>query len=119
MNDNCTVYRTASFIGKRWTLNMLLELYKGKNRKKRYSELKASLPGITPKILSLRLKELTKQGLVKKNVDSSAFPIKSEYSLTVSGREFIIVIKGMKAWALRWKYDNKLCEAHDCEKCLN
>ena len=118
MEKNCTVYRTANLIGKRWTLNILLELYKGKGRKKRYNELKSSLPGITPKLLSMRLKELADEGMIRKNVDGKSFPIKSEYSLTPAGDEFINTIKGMKKWALKWKYDNKFCEAQDCEECL-
>lgn len=94
-------------------------MYKWRKRKKRYGELKASLPGITPKILSMRLKELSNQGLIKKRVDSSSFPIRCEYSLTKSGQEFIGVIKGMKVWALKWKYKNEECKSTDCKKCLN
>jgi DNA-binding HxlR family transcriptional regulator len=117
MERSCTVYRTADFIGKRWTMLILLELYKGKSGTRRYSELKKSLPDITPKMLSLRLKELEKEGLVKKIVDASEFPVKSSYSLTNSGKDFIKIIKGIKKWALRWKLKNRLCENADCGKC--
>ena len=117
MDENCTVFKAAGFIGKRWTLNILLELYKGSNRRKRYNELKASLPGITPKILSIRLKELSKNGLVKKNTDASSFPVKCEYSLTASGKDFINTIKCMKSWALKWKFKNEECQSRDCEDC--
>ena len=53
MDKDCTIYKTTSFIGKRWTLLILLELYKGKNEWKRYSEIKKRLPEITPKVLNI------------------------------------------------------------------
>ncbi|MFH1447591.1 MAG: helix-turn-helix domain-containing protein [Candidatus Micrarchaeota archaeon] len=117
MNRKCTVFKTARFIGKRWTLLILLELYKGKSRRKRYSELKERLINITPKILSTRLKELEKEGLVEKRITADKFPIKSEYSLTASGRDFISVIRGIKKWALKWDKGSVICENRDCKHC--
>jgi DNA-binding HxlR family transcriptional regulator len=117
MNERCTVYRTADFIGKRWTIPILLEIYKGEDEAKRYSRIKSSIPGITPKILSERLKELEKEGLIDKHTDASAVPIKCEYRLTDSGREFIKIIRDLKAWALKWKIKNRLCSETDCQEC--
>ncbi len=116
MNEACTIYRTIDFISKKWTLLILLELYKTKG-KKRYSELKQSLLDITPKILSNRLRELEKQGLITKYIDISGFPIKCEYTLTDSGKDFIRIIKDIKKWSLQWKNKNKECERQDCKQC--
>ena len=117
MNSDCTIYRTANFIGKRWTLLILLELYKGESKLKRYSKIKKSIEGITPKILSARLKELEKEKLILKKIDASEFPVKCEYSLTESGRDFIRIIQDMKKWALKWKIKNIVCEKSDCREC--
>jgi DNA-binding HxlR family transcriptional regulator len=117
MEKDCTIYKTASFIGKRWTLLILLELYKGKDKWKRYSAVKKGMDEITPKILSARLKELEKERLISKRIDASNFPVKCEYSLTESGRAFIDVIQDMKKWALKWKIKNKVCEKEDCREC--
>ena len=117
MEKNCTVYKTADFIGKKWTMLILLEIYKGEKNKIRYSKLKKSLPDITPKVLSSRLKELILEGLISKHIDTSEFPIKCEYSLTKSGKDFISIIKQMKAWALKWKIKNELCSRSDCLNC--
>ena len=117
MDDNCTVYKTMDYISKKWSLLILLEIYKGKQSKKRYSEIKNKIPEITPKVLSARLKELEKEGLISKNVDASIFPVKSEYTLTKSGLDFIGIIKDIKGWALRWKIDNEVCENLDCKNC--
>ncbi len=117
MYKDCTIYQTANFIGKRWTLLILLELYKGDSKTKRYSELKNNLPRITPKILSTRLKELEKEKLVNKKIDVKVFPVKCEYSLTKSGEDFIRIIKDIKKWALRWKIKNIVCQNVDCKEC--
>jgi len=118
MDEKCTIYRTADFVGKRWTIVLLLELYKNNSKAKRYSEIKSNMEGITPKMLSARLKELSQEGLVNKKVDASSFPVKCEYSLTKSGEDFIKIIKDMKKWALKWKINNKTCLNSDCHKCV-
>jgi len=117
MKQDCTIYRTANFIGKRWTLLILLELYKGQTKLKRYSEIKKKLSEITPKVLSLRLKELKKEGLIDKKIDTSEFPVKCEYSLTESGEDFIKIVQDIKKWALKWKIKNIVCEKANCKEC--
>jgi len=117
MEKNCTIYKTADFIGKRWTIPILLELFKGDNQLKRYSHLKKNLLNITPKMLSARLKELEKYKMIKKQIDTTNVPIKCEYFLTGSGKDFIKIIKSMKRWALKWNVRNKVCEELNCKNC--
>lgn len=121
MDLDCTIYKTADIIGKRWTLLILLEIFRasegGKGKGKRYSDIKRNLPKITPKILSLRLKELEEEGMVVKKIDASSFPIKCEYSLTKQGGAFIDIIKDIKKWALKWRINNKVCSKTNCEEC--
>lgn len=116
MDETCTIYRTIDFISKKWTLLILLELYKSKGTR-RYSELKHTLLDITPKILSSRLRELENQGLITKKIVADGFPIKCEYTLTESGKEFIRIIKDIKKWSLEWKYKSKECARQDCKFC--
>ena len=117
MDNECTVYRTVDFISKKWSIVILLEMYRGNKKSKRYSEIKDSLRDITPKVLSARLKELEREGLILKRVDASVFPVKCEYSLTKSGMDFIGVIQNIKQWALRWKPHQKACEMAQCRNC--
>lgn len=116
MQQTCTVYHTIDFISKKWTLLILLELYKAQGMK-RYSELKDSLLDITPKILASRLRELENQGLITKTIVTDTFPIKCEYTLTESGKDFIRIIKDIKKWSLQWKIKNKECMQQDCKQC--
>ncbi len=117
MDDNCTVFRTVDLVSKKWTMVILLELYRDGGGPKRYSEIKNEILRITPKVLSTRLKELVKHDLITKEIDVSSFPIKTEYELTEMGIDFIKVIKEIKEWALRWKVDNKVCAQLDCSEC--
>jgi DNA-binding HxlR family transcriptional regulator len=115
MHKNCTLYKTMDLLGKKWTLPILLELYK-KNCL-RYNQLKSCMNNITPKILSLRLKELEKEKLVSKKIDSTIVPIRCEYSLTESSKDFINIIQDIKKWGLKWKFSNKTCEHTSCKNC--
>ncbi|MCC7573921.1 MAG: helix-turn-helix transcriptional regulator [Candidatus Methanofastidiosum sp.] len=114
---DCTIYNTLDIVGKKWSLLILLELYKGKEKEKRFNELKNGLNMITPKILSLRLSELEEHGLIKKTIDNSKVPIKCEYSLTESGEDFIRIIQQIKDWGLKWKFDNPECASTYCKQC--
>jgi DNA-binding HxlR family transcriptional regulator len=114
----CVIYKTMNIIGKKWTVPILLEIYKGK-RKKRFGEIKKEMEEITPKILSTRLKELEKEGLIKKEVDNSTIPIKCEYSLTESGNDLVVRVDHIKKWALKWKFKNKECGQTLCKNCEN
>ncbi|RBQ23093.1 MAG: hypothetical protein ALMCE001_19670 [Methanocorpusculum sp. MCE] len=117
MDECCTVNLTVRYLTKKWTLLIILELYKGDNYTRRFSELKASLPDITPKILSERLQELEAENIVSKKIDATIVPVKSEYTLTESGVELIAVIRDIKYWALIWKIDNIPCGSQECKLC--
>lgn len=117
MDKNCPIYHFANFMGKRWTILILTELCKGRSRWKRYSYLKGKLMEITPKVLSERLKELEKNKLVKKRIDASRFPVKSEYSLSEKGDDLVNIIREIKTWGLKWEVKNEHCEKVDCKEC--
>ncbi len=118
MQEGCTVNMTVKYLARKWTLLILLELYKGEGHSRRFSELRRCLGGITPKVLSARLKELDCEGLIEKKVDESLSPVRTEYVLTESGQEIVDIIKDMKRWALKWKITNIECECKDCSECV-
>lgn len=117
MKGKCSILKAVNFLGKKWTLLILLELYKGKSEWKRFSQIKNSLNNITSKILSMRLKELERESLIEKRINAGEFPIKSEYKLTEAGKDFISIIKDIKRWSLKWKKRNKICKETDCKDC--
>jgi len=117
MKKECSVRKSINFLGKKWTLLILLELYKGKSEWKRFSQIKKNIENITSKILSIRLKELERENLINKKINVTEFPIKSEYKLNEAGKDFIGVIKKIKRWSLNWREKNKICEEKDCKYC--
>ncbi|MBO4502256.1 MAG: helix-turn-helix transcriptional regulator [Candidatus Methanomethylophilus sp.] len=117
MDHCCTVYKTMEYLSKRWAILILHELNKGEEWK-RFSELKRSMPDITPKILTERLRELEAEGLVEKRVDTSHVPIKSEYRLTPASIELMDVVHDLKMWALKWKIQNPECAGSNCKLCV-
>lgn len=80
--------------------------------------MRNGLGNITPKMLSKRLRELEEEGLVENRVDSSTYPVKSEYRLTEPALELMGIVQDLKFWALKWKLDNVPCSEQDCRLCL-
>lgn len=118
MQDSCTVNQTVKYLTKKWTLLIILEIYKGEGYTRRFSELRDALRDITPKVLSERLKELEDEGILTRKVDASAFPVRTEYMLTESGLGIVNVIRSIKHWALKWKINNIPCGEQDCKVCV-
>lgn len=116
MKNSCTVYKTTDIIAKKWTLLIILSIYKG-NGKLRYSEIKKDLANITPKILSSRLKELEKEKIITKETDTKSTPIKTYYSLTKSGKDLIKIIQDLKEWGVKWKQGSRVCRSSLCKDC--
>jgi len=62
-DDACGLAHALELIGERWAMLILRELAYGSRR---FSELKADLPGISANVLTQRLTELEERGLVRK-----------------------------------------------------
>lgn len=108
----CVIYRTMDLIGKKWSLLIILEIYK--KEKMGFNELKRALEDITPRMLSMRLEDLKKHGLVQSNrIEESN---KKEYKLTKPGRDLIKPINQIKEWSLKWLYPEEECYK-DCKDC--
>lgn len=93
-HDKLCVSKTIKIIGSKWTILIIRELCEGT---KRFGELQRSLEGISPKTLSLRLRELEQQGIVKKKIFKE-IPLHVEYSLTIRGLSLRNIIEKMREW---------------------
>ncbi len=92
--QTCGVSSTIKIIGRKWTILILHELCSGT---KRFGELQRTLPGISPKTLSERLKELEQDGIVNKKIFAE-IPLHVEYSLTIKGKSLKNIINQMAKW---------------------
>lgn len=99
---HCALDVTMSFIGGKWKTVVLWYLRKDK---KRFSELKKRIPDITEKMLSLQLKELEKDGIVKRKVFAEV-PPRVEYCLTDFGKTLIPVLEAIAGWGRDLGRDN-------------
>lgn len=79
---NCPIARSLDIIGDRWTLLILRDLFIFPSR--RYLELRASLDGISPTLLSTRLKDLVAHGLIEQCETDGSHHL--SYTLTERGR---------------------------------
>ena len=91
---HCAMDVTMSYIGGKWKTVVLWYL---RNKTLRFGELKKQIPDITEKMLSLQLKALEEDGLVKREVYAEV-PLRVEYSLTDFGKTLIPVIEAIASW---------------------
>jgi DNA-binding HxlR family transcriptional regulator len=92
----CLVARALERVGDRWSLLVIRDLLTGD---KRFTDLTDRLGGITPKTLSLRLRELEDAGIVA--VDREPGRREVWYRLTLAGADLGPVIDGLSWWGLR------------------
>jgi DNA-binding HxlR family transcriptional regulator len=91
---HCAMDITMDFIGGKWKTVVLWYLRKDK---KRFSELSKLIPNITEKMLSLQLKTLENDGIVKRKIYPEV-PPKVEYYLTDFGKTLIPMLEEIAKW---------------------
>jgi len=84
-------------VGDKWSVQVVALLGDGK---KRFSELRRTIEGISQRMLTLTLKGLERDGLITRTVYPT-IPPRVEYELTRLGRSLLIPITGLGAWAER------------------
>lgn len=85
---NCPLSQCMSIIGGAWTVNIIWYLNAGPRR---FNELRHDLTGVSAKVLTTRLRELTGKGVLCREVKPTS-PPSVEYSLTEDGRDLIPAI---------------------------
>lgn len=85
-----------ALIGDKWTVLIVGELGSGKRR---FSELKRELEGISQKMLSMKLRALEREGLVLRTF-FPVIPPRVEYELTALGRQLLTPLEGLAEFAL-------------------
>jgi DNA-binding HxlR family transcriptional regulator len=73
-------------------------MFRGTTQFNRFLE---NIEGITPKVLTERLRELEKFGIIKRRIVSE-YPIKVEYGLTDLGKEFEPVLLAAGSFSMRY-----------------
>ena len=95
----CPVFNTLNIIGKKFTLLLLRNMIFLKQ--KRFNEFLNSIEEINPKTLSIRLRELEKDKLIKREVFNET-PVRIEYYLTEKGRALQPILEQMALFSMKY-----------------
>ncbi len=98
--NNKLYYNSVEFaldrIGGTWKMPILWRL---KDKVYRYNELKKSIPYITDKMLSSKLRELEEEGFIIRKVYAQV-PPKVEYTLTKRGEKSLLIIDSIRNYGI-------------------
>lgn len=97
-NSECGVCATAEILCSKWTAIVIRDLAACDSR---FCELERSLGGISPRTLSLRLRELEEHGIVERRTFAEV-PPRVEYALTEKGRALIPIVDAMRTYGETW-----------------
>ena len=92
-------HHAVELIGRRWSGAILRAMFTGVSH---FSELTDAIPGLSPRMLSERLKELESEGLIARSVVPET-PVRVEYHLTDKGRALSSVVEAVGDWANKWQ----------------
>jgi len=91
----CPVAKAMELLDERWTLLVVRELMLGSRH---FNELRRGVPRMSPTLLSKRLGQLTRAGLVERTPEGGEV----RYTLTPAGEELRGVVEAIGAWGTRW-----------------
>ena len=94
----CPVDTTSKIIGKKYTILLIRNML---SNHKRFNQFLESIEGMNQKILSTRLKEMEREGLVIRKVYAE-MPLRVEYFLTEKGRATKPILDQMAAFSLQY-----------------
>ncbi len=97
-STECGVCATAEILCSKWTAIIIRDLTACDSR---FCELERSLGGISPRTLSLRLRELEENGIVERRTYAEV-PPRVEYALTEKGRALTPIVEAMRSYGERW-----------------
>jgi len=98
VDETCPVCRTADIVCGKWTLLLIRDLAEGHTR---FCELERSLNGISPRTLSLRLRDLEQEGVVERQTFPEV-PPRVEYALTKKGEGLVPIVNMMRGYGDEW-----------------
>ncbi|MDD3084011.1 MAG: helix-turn-helix domain-containing protein [Candidatus ainarchaeum sp.] len=89
--------KALNLVGKKFDL-LIIDFIKKNGGRARFNQIFSNISSINPRILSLRLKEFEKNGLLTKSIILGT-PVKTEYALTKKAENLIEIIEKLKKWA--------------------
>lgn len=97
--EKCPIKATMGVLGRKWTTLLLRDI--GFRKIDRFNNLLESIPGLTPRVLSMRLKQLEKDGIIKKTADPNSVGI-VRWTLTDMGEDVLPILMRLIAFGSKW-----------------
>lgn len=91
----CPLAQATQLLCERWTLLVVRELIAGSTR---FNELQKGVPLMSPTLLSTRLKQLVRAGVLEREGSKGNY----SYTLTPAGHELRPIVELLGAWGHRW-----------------
>ncbi len=95
---DCPLNGRLGVLGRKWTLSILRDIgFRGIGR---FKDLNKSIAHVTPRILSIRLRQLEAEGLIeRRKLDSSSTPV---WQLTQKGTDLMSVLREWIVFRSKW-----------------
>jgi DNA-binding HxlR family transcriptional regulator len=91
--------RVLEVVGQRWSPSILLAMARGAER---FSDVLATVAGLSPRMLTVRLKQLETAELVERTVVPTT-PVTIRYRLTARGADLITALQPVAGFVRRWE----------------
>jgi DNA-binding HxlR family transcriptional regulator len=95
----CPILVTMGVLGKKWTFLILRDIALLKIN--RFNQIRRSLPGLTSRVLVMRLHELEACGLIEATIVKVS-PRVVEWALTGKGKDTIPILMSIMAFGIKW-----------------
>ena len=91
----CPTHQAMATVGGKWASLLVNAPADGPRR---HGELRAAVAGVSQKMLTQTLRELERDGLVRRTVTAEV-PVRVDYELTPLGRTIVPVLRALKDWS--------------------
>jgi DNA-binding HxlR family transcriptional regulator len=98
----CPIRTSLGVLGKKWTLLIIRDI--GFLKINRFNRLLESIQGLTPRVLSIRLKELEKEGFIECS-EEKKLPMVVQWKLTEKGKDTMPILMQLTAFGSKWYSD--------------
>ena len=98
----CPIKTSLGVLGKKWTLLIIRDI--GFLKVNRFNRIIGPIHGLTPRVLSMRLKELEKEGFVECAKENRS-PMMVQWRLTEKGKDTLPILMQLAAFGSKWYSD--------------
>jgi DNA-binding HxlR family transcriptional regulator len=95
--SQCPIKASMGVLGRKWTTLLLRDI--GFRKVDRFNHLLESIPGLTPRVLSMRLKELESDEIIQKTEDKD---LVARWTLTEKGEDTLPILMRLIAFGSKW-----------------